>query len=225
MRSRFPKLPAVTGASGVVLAHMQRPKIMPPATPQPLGQERGLRHSRALPYTLHVDAKADAGGALALDFVNLGTSAVVFHVYDRRDLDLIPRRYTVEAGKSLADQWRPHAEGDHDLWILGPNGFLRTVEAKSLPVSVRLRHDARRQELVFTLRASHGATASLRDTQYGTAPDRTLALPANRPVEHRWPVGKSKGWYDVSVEVEGTRQRFAGRLETGAHGVTDPALA
>jgi phospholipase C len=221
----FPALPPVSGASGVVLAHMQRPKIMPPATPQPLSQERGLRRSRALPYILHVDATADTGGALTLDFVNLGSAAAVFHVYDQHDLEAIPRRYTVEAGKSLTDRWAVHAAGGHDLWILGPNGFHRTIQGTALPLSAKLRHDAARQELVLTLKASHAMTVSIRDTQYGTAPDRTVALRPGRPVEQRWPVAKSKGWYDLAVEAADTRQRFAGRLETGTHGVSDPALA
>jgi hypothetical protein len=34
-----------------------------------------------------------------------GRAGAVFHVYDRKHLDKIPRRYTVEAGKTLSDTW------------------------------------------------------------------------------------------------------------------------
>ena len=34
-----------------------------------------------------------------------GAVAAVFHVYDRKHLDRIPRRYTVEAGKQLTGAW------------------------------------------------------------------------------------------------------------------------
>jgi phospholipase C len=36
--------------------------------------------------------------------------------------------------------------------------------------------------------------------------------------------GKSHGWYDVSVSVEGGEVRYAGRVETGATSITDPAM-
>ena len=58
-------------------------------------------------------------------FANVGTQAAVFHVYDRNNLTAIPRRYTVEAGKTLADTWAPLATGAYDLWVLAPNGFHR----------------------------------------------------------------------------------------------------
>jgi len=35
---------------------------------------------------------------------------------------------------------------------------------------------------------------------------------------------KSHGWYDVSVSVENSEVRYAGRVETGATTITDPAM-
>ena len=40
-------------------------------------------------------------GKLSLVFANSGKQGAVFHVYDKLHLDRIPRRYTVEAGKTL----------------------------------------------------------------------------------------------------------------------------
>jgi phospholipase C len=36
--------------------------------------------------------------------------------------------------------------------------------------------------------------------------------------------GPSHGWYDVSVTAGALRYRYAGRIETGAWSVTDPAM-
>ncbi len=94
-----------------------------PAIPQPLFQETGTRFSRALPYELHTSARLGTDGAVELLFSNTGDAGAVFHVYDKRNLDLIPRRYTVEAGKTLSDTW---TGGDYDLWVYSTNGFVRT---------------------------------------------------------------------------------------------------
>ena len=82
--------------------HSKRPKPIAPDAPQPLFQEAGTRPSRALPYELHVQELCHSGERIALEFRNSGKQGVVFHVYDKLHLDRIPRRYTVEAGKSLS---------------------------------------------------------------------------------------------------------------------------
>ncbi|HVF15279.1 MAG TPA: phospholipase C, phosphocholine-specific, partial [Steroidobacteraceae bacterium] len=123
-----PQMPDVSGASAVVLAHIQRPKPMPPAAPQELTQERGVRGSRALPYELGVDPKLDpAKRQLSLVMRNSGQVGAVLHVYDRLHLERIPRRYTIEAGKSLTDVIELSDER-YDLWIYGPNGFVRELK-------------------------------------------------------------------------------------------------
>jgi phospholipase C len=76
-----------------------------PKTHQPLFQESGMRYSRKLPYELHVNAAVRAGISVELTFSNTGTQGAVYHVYDKLHLDRIPRRYTVEAGKTLTDIW------------------------------------------------------------------------------------------------------------------------
>lgn len=218
----FPPLPKVEGASGVVLAHMQRPKIKPPEHPEPLFQERGLRRSRALPYVLHVDAARALGGAgIELTFRNEGKAGAVFQVYDRMDLAAIPRRYTVEAGKSLSDRWSFHADGSHDLWILGPNGFVRSFAGErpqSLPLA-SLRYDVRHKAVLLSTRPGAPTGLRVRALAYDTAPSKALVRTLS------WPTGQSHGWYDLLIEGDGVRQRFAGRMETGGHGISDPALA
>ena len=81
----------------------------------------------------------------------------MFHVYDRKDLAAVPRRYTVESGKSLSDAWTPGLGGGaYDLWVLGPNGYhrhftgsaLRAVAAGQPRPDVQVRCDAATGELV-----------------------------------------------------------------------------
>ncbi|KAG1219469.1 hypothetical protein G6F35_007463 [Rhizopus arrhizus] len=105
-----------------------------PAMPLPTDmqlpiQASGTRPSRALPYELHTSAREDAReNRVRLLFANASSSqaAAVFHVYDKLHLDRIPRRYVVEAGKSLDDAWDVAGDsGKYDLWVLGPNGYHR----------------------------------------------------------------------------------------------------
>jgi len=215
----FPPLPPVTGASGVVLAHMQRPKIMPPETPQPLWQEAGTRPSRALPYELHADMRVDAKRrAVTIDFANTGTAGAVFHVYDKLNLDRIPRRYTVEAGKRLSDDWAVEADGSFDLWLIGPNGFVRAIKGSlaenAAPPVVTARYDRKGPALKLTSRGE----ATLRSEHYG-------AISQPLKAAHVWSAKDSYGWYDLTVTAPGFEQRFAGRIETGRHSISDPAGA
>lgn len=225
----FPDLPDVSGASAVVLEHIQRPHIVPPERPQPLFQEAGVRPSRRLPYELNVISALDpAAGVVRLEFRNTGRAGAVFHVYDRLNLDRIPRRYTVEAGKSLTDFWPLTAAGGrYDLSVHAPNGFRRDFQGGSegrglelavnynpaqAKIQVALRNEGRSARI---LRLGHNA--------YG-GQAVTLELPAGASRRREWSLADSGAWYDFTVTAPGFSRRAAGRIETGAHGVSDPAM-
>ncbi|MGV3478833.1 MAG: phosphocholine-specific phospholipase C [Sphingobium sp.] len=227
----FPALPDVSKATEILDGHLQRPKLLPPRAPQALFQEAGVRRSRALPYALHVDAGiGGAGDALSLSFVNEGSVGAVFHVYDRNNLDRIPRRYTVEAGKSLADRWMGSAGGECDLWVLGPNGFLRHVKvvlgkAAGLPIP-QARYDRKGGALTLAWRnaGDRPATVRLGEDVYGKTPTRTVTVAAKGQATERWPVSETHGWYDLTIAMDGLEMRLAGRIETGRHGISDPLM-
>jgi phospholipase C len=123
---QFPKLPDMSGWAASDAHQKTLPAPTAPTTPQPLFQENGVRYSRALPYILHANVQVDANrGAVRILFANTGFAGAVFHVYDKLHLDRIPRRYTVEAGRMLDDEWAVGDDGLYDLWVLGPNGFHR----------------------------------------------------------------------------------------------------
>ena len=113
-------------------------------------QETGVRFSRPLPYELHTSGRAQPGtSAMWLVFANTGTATGVFHVYDRLHLDRLPRRYTVEPNKQLEGSWDTAADGGkYDLWVMGPNGYLRhfagdlaLARSEQLDAEIRVCYD------------------------------------------------------------------------------------
>ncbi len=156
----------------------------------------------------------------------------MFHVYDRLHLDRIPCRFTVEPGKRLSGSWAS-ADGGYDLWVLGPNGFHRhftgSVSASATPAEVGVVYDRNAVSLRFSLRndgTSPCVFVLVPNAYLDGAPTRhEVAAGADEFVVRA--LGASRGWYDFTVNVEAEpayARRFAGRLETGASAITDPAM-
>jgi phospholipase C len=229
-----PELPRVRGSASIIAAVSKKPQPAPPPTPERLFQETGTRRSRALPYTLEVDAQSDAA-ALQLTFHNTGKAGAVFHVYDRLHLDRIPRRYTVEAGKTLTEPWDIAADkGQYDLWIYGPNGFVRECTGKiDSPLRVIARYDTARRAIHVSIENHSGrdATVEIRANAYrpdGPSAVQTIDLKHGAHKDTPFPLAKNHNWYDFTIRTVRTERstftrRFAGRLETGTHDISDPA--
>ncbi len=198
-------------------------------------QDVGIRPSRALPYMLYADA-AVASGAIALSFVNKGKVGAVFHVYDKLHLDRVPRRYMVEAGKSLSATIKPDAgQTRYDFWVLGPNGFHRHFRgdfnlpggtAQARP-EVAMGYDAAGQKVTLSL-TNTGKTAialNVAASAYESyAETRTLAAGGTATITRS--VAAAGNWYDYTVSAvsgDGFTRRYAGRMETGKDSVSDPA--
>jgi phospholipase C len=229
----FPEVQLVSDSAARLTANSGLPKPLPPDTPEPLLQEPGVRRSRALPYELHVNARAAVGPeSLILEFRNTGRVGAVFHAYDKLHLDRIPRRYTVEAGKSLRDE--RHLRDDlrrYDLWVYGPNGFVREFrgihrEGAWPPPEIRLKYDA--AGIAIALAASNSAHKEaqlvVRANAYRTDGPWSLKVAPGRYAVREFSLIASHGWYDFTVTGENFKRRFAGRLETGASGFSDPAV-
>ncbi|MEX3906577.1 phosphocholine-specific phospholipase C [Paraburkholderia sp. BR14319] len=219
----------------------QQNALKPVPVPQPgtqamPQQARRARPSRALPYRLNVDASVDGRHhKVQLAFGNEGNAGAVFHVYDTLHLDRSPRRYTVEAGKTLRDTWTPSAadDGAYHLWVLGPNGFHRAFEGNVRAAAhgpnpeVRVRYDAASNALELSIanRASAASNVSVAANAYRSDGPWTYALRAGEQVQSNWALADSGGWYDFTLTAEnGVLRRFAGRVETGRDSVSDPAM-
>ncbi|MDO9235058.1 MAG: phospholipase C, phosphocholine-specific [Aquabacterium sp.] len=200
-------------------------------------QPRGARPSRALPYLLTVQAEVlPLTTQVQLSFGNVGQAAAVFHVYDRNNLLAMPRRYTVEPGKSLQDKWGPTVIGIYDVWVLGPNGFHRHVKGNSWTVAttqtmpeVRVSEDPARGELVLTLKNGGllPCTFQVRRNRYDEATVGEFKVGGRSQKVLRFDLQAWGNWYDYSVRVRGQAdylRRFAGRMEDGQPSITDPAM-
>ncbi|MGO1075217.1 phosphocholine-specific phospholipase C [Inquilinus sp. CA228] len=238
---RAPELPSRTkvAADLIRLGQALLPQVAVPgeAAQQPPQQSPGLRLSRALPYELGVTA--DAGpGRVRLAFANSGAAGAVFHVYDRLHLDRVPRRYTVEAGKSLAGDWATDPDfGQYDLWVLGPNGFHRhftgsvaALGAGKPAPEVVVAYDKPAGALVVRLlnRGGRACVFTIAANAYREIEGSPRhPVPAGGQATLRLPLLAQGRWYDATVRVEGDAlfaRRFAGRLEDGTPSVSDPAF-
>jgi phospholipase C len=223
----LPPLPDTSDAARIVAVQRRLPPPTPPATPERSVQEAGVRRSRALPYALHVTASIAARDRISLVFANTGQAGAVFQVYDRRNLESVPRSYTVEPGKTLTDDWRFAGDG-YDLFVIAPNGFLRHFTGQSgVAAALAVRYDAAAGAIVLavTNHTNNPVALSVRANAYRDDGPWRLAVAPGAEAEQRWPLEGSVMWYDFTASAETDLLRFAGRMETGAHGISDPAMA
>ncbi|MEU8524131.1 phosphocholine-specific phospholipase C [Streptomyces sp. NPDC048629] len=228
----FPALPtpvAVEGPRGTYRT--------PPSTQKFPAQEPGVRPARALPYALAADGRA-TGGGFVIDFVNTGTTGAYFGVYANRFRTDGPWRYTVEAGKTLSDTWVAGTPtGAYDLTAYGPNGFLRrfagnrttaTTTGNANP-EVTLRHEPGTDSVVLVLTNSGSASCTVTVRSGNSAiPARTHTLAAGARAEDTYGVAATGHWYDLTATAnttDGFLRRFAGHMETGRPGTSDPTMA
>jgi phospholipase C len=232
----WPILPDVTNFAAVEAQQKMLPSPVPPAIPQPLFQEPGTRFSRALPYELHTSARVEPGAMLSLLFSNTGQQGAVFHVYDKLHLDRIPRRYTVEAGKILTDAWNTGASdgGQYELWVYSTNGYVRTFEGNAVTqksaafqpeVQVCYQPASGNLYLKVHNTGADAGTVAVQSNAYRTDGPWAMQVPAGATGVQNWNLQLSAYWYDFTVTSANFTRRFAGRLETGSDGISDPAMA
>ncbi|GGA94203.1 phospholipase C precursor [Puia dinghuensis] len=220
----------------------------PHSSPYRTKQEPGTRPSCALPYTLGAD------GLLSVDrkqfemvfsstnrLFGERTAGGVFNVYASGQLGQAgTRAYTVKPGEYVTDAW-PLAELGEDgyhLRVYGPNGFFREFKGSAADPAVEIAFDyemAKGGSYALTgngvLRVKNGggetSVIEVVDHAYGAGMlSRTVGV--GEVVSVVLPLGRSHGWYDFSARVKGVKgfeKRFAGRVETGRDGVSDPAMA
>ncbi|NUR40974.1 MAG: phospholipase C, phosphocholine-specific [Streptomyces sp.] len=200
----------------------------PPAHPALPKQERGLRPARPLKYAPRVDGSVDAAtGKFTLTFASGARAGAGFLVTSGNRADG-PWTYTTEAGKSVADTWNSaYSNGSYDLTVHGPNGFARAFKGgnKTAGPEVTARHCGDDVELTLTNQGTGsvrlkivngygGATTSV-TVRPGATVRRTIGLTASRR------------WYDLTVTSDADPaflRGFAGHVENGRAGVSDPAI-
>jgi phospholipase C len=231
---RVAALPSMADFEGIEARSTLLPAATAPLHPQAMQREPGVRPSRALPYDLAVSAKPAPQGRLHLDFANGGAQGAVFHVYDKKHLAEIPRRYTVAARASLTDDfWRPGSTdgGAYDVEVFGPNGFFRSFQGNVFDdaergLEIALIHEASTNKLAVVLhnKGASNVLVNLRFHAYerGPAPS-PIRIAAGTAFTHAWRIDGVGNWYDLSVTGGTLAYRFAGRMENGMPSVSDPA--
>lgn len=197
---------------------------VPPEDQRVPRQEKGVRHARAIPYTVHVDAVVSAG-EVSVTFKNTGRAAAVFHVRSAAD-DVDPRTYTVEPGNRLVDSW--DADAEFALEVHGPNGFFRRFAGgREANLDVTASYDEPDDEIDLTIRnrGSQTVKVSVVD-RYGSRP-RKLTLKPGEAQLHQWSLERTHRWYDLTVSVQGDAHfasRYAGHVENGEDSISDPVM-
>lgn len=228
--AEFPAMPDTSHYKVLDEASKRLPKAAAPESPSPLFQEKGVRFSRSLPYQLNTHL-AGAGDQhhVRLFFENSGRAGAVFHVYDLLHLDRIPRRYTVEAGKTLDDDWNTETDGGrYDLEIFGPNGFFRKYKGSpgASGLEVLLTCDTKKGGVAIDLvnKSKEDIDLEITANAYGYKGAKEN-LKSSRKLRKKWALSESGNWYDFSVVLkDGGLYRFAGRIETGKNSISDPAM-
>ncbi|MFJ1748007.1 phosphocholine-specific phospholipase C [Streptomyces sp. NPDC088116] len=202
----------------------------PPANPVLPKQEHGLRPARPLRYAPFADGAGDPStGGFTVTLSGGRQAGAAFHITSANRTDG-PWMYTAEAGKTVSDTWNTALSGGvYDLSVFGPNGFLRTFKGpgRTAGPEVTARHDASTGSLELTLtNAGTSAVTLTLSCAYGSRP-RTFTVRPGSTTTHTVDLRASRRWYDLTVASEADRtflRRFAGHVETGEAGVSDPAI-
>ncbi|HVY89237.1 MAG TPA: phospholipase C, phosphocholine-specific [Hyphomonadaceae bacterium] len=224
----FKSLPETAAVAARAAALPGRTTPPTPAAQTPPSQNKGARPSRSLPYNFSVDDVGQSG-KLKLSFKCSGSSAVVLHAYDRLRLGEPSRRYTVEFGKSLEDEW---LEGPYDVMVFGPNGFFRHFIGSGDGDRPKLEvvHDGPGSRLQVQLYNAGAAieNVTLTPAAYGDKlKAATIILNAKGAGQHTWQLADTYGWYDFELKRSGNpnwRVRIAGRVQNLKNLMSDPAL-
>jgi len=198
----------------------------PPAEGVLPRQERGLRPARPLKYVPFVDGSADvASGGITLTFASGAKAGAVFLVTSGNRTDG-PWSYTTGAGRTVSDTWNSaYSGGAYDLTVHGPNGFLRAFKGKAAGPEVVARHVGDDIELTFTHQGPGIAVLKLADGYRGRT--STVRVRSGAVVRRTVDLSASRRWYDLTVTSDGDpsyMRQFAGHVENGRPGVSDPAI-
>jgi phospholipase C len=147
--------------------------------------------------------------------------------------------YALIAGDSLADNWplNEFENENYHLRVYGPNGFYR--EFKGNASDPNIEADCEYQRSLTDSKKLTGnielKLQNLRDKQYAIeiidhgykTNNRKSLLNASGKLSLVLNLANSFGWYDFSLKVAGVdtfEKRYAGRVETGLAGYTDPQM-
>jgi phospholipase C len=198
-------------------------------------QEKGQRTSLPLNYELYADISLSNNRkniSVALKTGNeffgdrsLGAPYVIYAAGQP------VRNYALVPGDQLTDEWSlDQFPGDqYSLQVYAPNGFYRgaTGSSKDPELSIALQYQSDGSAVLHCgNRSRHALQVTIEDKGYGR-PSVQKIIPAGRPAEIKLGFRSSQNWYDFMVTIKGFSgfsRHFAGRIENGNVGKTDPQI-
>ncbi|MDG6094055.1 phospholipase C, phosphocholine-specific [Acetobacter sp. AN02] len=206
------------------------PAIPEHSHPEDIGQqEPGHRPTRPLAYRVSVSDTDGPDKTLNITFKNHADPGICFYVW-RQDGTEPPRRFTLKGRTELSDTWTlPDDQSTARFMILGQNGFARYLNRtgpRRISASLIENHQTGSVTVQLHNLTDQTTHITLRDNAYGRT-EQILTLRAHETSEKTISLDSSFHWYDISVLPDGEENamtRFAGYVETGRPGRTDPAL-
>jgi len=202
-------------------------------------QEKGTKRSAPLPYWIFVNGQiAREQNQFKIQFhsepqlfskYSVGCPFIVYAF--TRPSDYQVRNYAVSAGDTLEDTWNlsNFENGLYHFRVYGPNGFFREFQGNGEDpwIQVKLEYESQNVRLsLVNLHPRHAYTFEIQDCSYGNQPQIKTMYP-NTHLSLTVPTDSGLGWYDIQLQLTGNSiffQRFAGRVETGKWGYSDPAM-
>lgn len=194
-------------------------------------QHSGIKLSRAIGYELESKITNLQENKLSMTFSNSGSLGAVFHVYDKKNLEKIPHRYTVEAKKTVTDVFEL-IDTTYDFWILGPNGYHRHFIGDTQigeKVTISLEYASTKDTINISMQneTQNDITLTLSQSTYTPHSEQKYVVKANAVTTAAISVKSSFGWYDFMVSSNNKKSftyRYAGHLENGKPSISDPAF-
>jgi len=218
----------------------------PKGSPYRTKQEPGTRPSCALPYSFHANGRFIAGTkqfeihfANPTDLFGDRTAGAPFNVYAPGE-GARNWAYTVKAGDQFSDVWplADFAGGRYHLRVYGPNGFYREFRGSAADPGVELEFGYQKAGAAtaaltgnggLQIKNSHGreVEGTITDNAYGADPV-TVKVGPGKTLVANLATKNGHRWYDFTVRIKGAEDfayRYAGRIETGQEGISDPQMA
>jgi phospholipase C len=225
----------------------------PASSPLMPRQEKGIRKSCAIPYQLYAHGsltpdkkKFQLKLAAGRELFGAKAAGSPFNVYapgkfrreNSADFEALCNwSYAVAPGNELIDHWSlEQFEGSrYHICVYGPNGFYREYAGDENDPLFDLNCDYKKTrkkktapglELKFKNFNSKPIEVELIDLSYGM-PGQKQILAGNGEETITTDLDQSHGWYDFLLKTIGNNnfeRRFAGRVETGEMGFTDPSM-
>ena len=124
------------------------------------------------------------------------------------------------------------ADSGYSIEVLGPNGFYRSFTGRSVPLGVRTSYEHHATALtgnvqvVLHNKSAEPVNVAIKDNAY-KSDTVTRKITPGQETSVVLNLKRNHGWYDFTVQADGSNQlaRFAGRVETGMPGFSDPIMA